>query len=93
MKKSLILLALLLVGCPKKEPVVPVPPPEWIEGTCSEWCLNAELLSCPAAKPTRGGASCTTVCENAQATGYARWNLGCRSRAKSCAEADRCEEK
>lgn len=91
MKRLLFVLPFFLLGCPK-DPVTPKPvPQDYLPGTCAGWCTHATELHCEAAKPTPNGASCTTVCENLEASGITHLNLGCRAKASSCTAADACE--
>jgi hypothetical protein len=91
-------LALTTWACPPSSVTPPPPDPEADGGgldaaepaTCAGWCAHAAALGCAAAKPTPLGASCASVCQNAQDVGV-RWNLRCRSSAKSCSAADECE--
>jgi hypothetical protein len=71
-----------LVGCP--------PTPSG-SATCAQVCARGSVLGCQFAKPTAKGAACTTVCENLQASGLPKWNLGCRATAVSCAAMDDCQ--
>lgn len=59
-------------------------------GTCATWCAHATALKCAAAKPTPAGATCETVCGNTATP--LKWNLTCRSSAKTCTAADACEK-
>jgi len=85
--KRLGLILFLLTGCP--QPPRPVPPPG--AATCADVCKRYEALGCPAGKPTPKGAPCVAVCENVQTSGVLKFNLECRVRAASCADADHCE--
>lgn len=90
MKRTLVLLVLVLIsGCPKPVPVPPVPP---IDGaTCDTACDRLRELGCEAAQPTPAGESCEAVCENVQASGIVKFDLDCRSTAPSCDAIDACE--
>lgn len=89
-------LAFGLAGCPKPLPVpngpdasdaaVPPGPP-----SCATTCARGAQLGCDWARPTANGASCETVCANAnRVDGPLRWDLACRTRATGCNAADLC---
>lgn len=100
------LTALVCAGCPSTPVPNPPPGPDAdaapdipdIPGdadaasnaTCSSWCKHAAALKCPSAAPTKAGATCVEVCTNVQ-SGPVKFNLRCRSTAKTCALADSCE--
>lgn len=86
-----MLLVLAIAGCPPKPP--PIPPPAPGVATCVDVCGHYAELGCDAAKPTAEGTSCGATCTNVQTSGVIAFNLDCRVRAKSCAEAERCERK
>lgn len=92
--KRLFLFFLLIGGaaCPTPPNPPPMPPSSTdapAAATCAAVCAHYAALGCPAAQPTAHGASCETVCQNAQAV--AHWNLACRAQAPTCAAADHCE--
>lgn len=79
-----------LAGCPHPGPA-PVPPPSLLDGpaSCSSACARARELGCAYARPTPEGRTCEDVC-----TAFLElepFDLECRSRALSCAAAERCE--
>ena len=101
---SVVLLS--TVGCPK-DPVPPVPdadaasdpvpdaasPPTTTDAStpsCATWCAHATELKCPAGRLSPSGATCATVCINTL-DGPAAFNVACRTKAKTCDEADQCE--
>lgn len=89
MKRLAILGALLLCACPPSPPKPPVPPPG--AASCSDVCAHYAVLGCDAAKPTAHGTTCVEVCDNVVGSTYVHWDLDCRVRAVTCAEADTCE--
>ena len=82
-------------------PAAPWPPPAVTHdsaisaGTpadCRAMCENLRRLHCPAGEDTPKGASCETVCENTEASGYATENPVCQAHVKTCAAADACPD-
>lgn len=61
--------------------------------SCASACTQLRYLSCEAAEPTGEGATCEEVCETVQKSGVIHWDLGCRSKAKTCEAIDACEAK
>jgi hypothetical protein len=88
--RTALLCVLLLGACPHPTPV-PVPPPG--VATCVDVCGHYVELGCLAGTPTAEGTTCAAVCNNVQSSGIVSWNLDCRVRAKTCAEAEQCERK
>lgn len=86
MKRYALVGALLLCACPPKPPT---PPPG--AATCEDVCRRYAELGCEAGRPTANGVSCVEVCRNVQESTIVAWDLGCRVRALTCDEADRCE--
>lgn len=99
-KKILFALALLLSACPRPlpPPTPPTPgtadagPPDEAKRPCLAVCRTLARLGCPAAAPTPEGASCTRVCENVQNSGVLTWKIDCMKKAKTCDEADQCNQ-
>lgn len=79
-----VFVVLLFAACQIHAPVA-----EW--GDCSSACARMLELDCEAAQTTARGATCEEVCENAFASEYARWNVGCMTVAPDCQAADTCE--
>lgn len=92
MNRALAILAFVVLGtaCCKVGPA-PGPDGPSTGATCETACARLEALGCEAAKPTPGGEECAAVCENAQASGFVKWDLGCRTEAPTCDAADECE--
>lgn len=101
MKKSVLVLlaALALASCGHPYPTpVPIsgvdasgPLADGALPSCGTVCAHGADLQCDWARPTVNGASCETVCENAnRIEGPLRWDLGCRTRAASCRSSDLC---
>lgn len=71
MKKILLILPLLLVGCPS----VPKPTPHVPDDTpsCASACikLDKDHLNCEEGKPLDDGTSCQKFCEDTQNSGHA----------------------
>jgi len=89
MKRALLLGALLVCAACPPPPKPPEPPPG--APTCADYCHHVAELGCEAARPTAKGASCVDVCANVQSSGAVAWDLGCRTKAVTCDEVDRCE--
>lgn len=62
------------------------------EADCKTACVRARELRCDAGKQTPAGETCEVVCENVRTSGLISWDLECRTRSRSCAAIDRCEE-
>lgn len=83
-----ILLALVfaivvaLAGCGTvKPPPVPIDPGD---ATCATACARVQELGCGS------GPRCVPACENVQASGVFAYDVGCLTRAPSCAVIDAC---
>ena len=91
-------------GCPKPLPTPNPPGPDADASTgvcvatmppgppsCATACARGCQLGCPWARPTLNGASCETVCANAnRVDGPLRWDLRCRTNIGTCPAADLC---
>ena len=88
----LCLFALFCLGACPVHPVPPQPPIPHGPATCADACARASQLRCDFAKPTAGGASCETVCQNIQDSGIVALDLGCRVAAATCEAAEACEQ-
>lgn len=68
----------------------PAPDPAPANYSCDTYCANALRLECPFAQPAPGdGATCADVCRSA--TSVVRWDLACRTTARTCDQVDECE--
>lgn len=80
-----------LSACGTVRPTPPPTPAQACAGTactCADVCSHGDALACGWAKPTAGGATCLTVCRNANdPAGFIRWDLGCRAHSATCDES------
>lgn len=81
----LLVLAVLLIGCPP----APRPLPPSRSATCAEACSHARTMHCELGNDTPKGASCETVCKDV-IDGGNPYPTGCIATAQSCDEADAC---
>lgn len=93
MRAELLLLALLLTGCPPTvEPDLPSgPAPE--AGTpadCADACAHLRELGCPEGAPTPAGGTCEAVCENAEGSGAVTLDPVCVGTITTCAALEQC---
>ena len=72
----------LLSACP------PAQPPLY-ESACAAACARGRELACEWSAQTPEGASCETVCETTEATGYTTMHPQCVALATTCGEAER----
>jgi hypothetical protein len=90
MKQLLLGLVLACAGGCVWPPVpTPIPTPDG-GASCATACAHLADLGCKAASPTAKGATCASVCENAEAGGVIRWGVDCVVLATSCEAADAC---
>lgn len=83
MRAFLILWATLAASCASSCVTVPPKPTPPVDFTCAAVCSHGAELGCVYATPTKGGASCVQVCENATAAGQ-MWRLSCLAAATTC---------
>lgn len=78
----IIAIAALFAGCSPSP--IPAPPPDAsaLPG-CIEVCTHGRALGCAWAEPTKGGASCETVCGANQAV--TPWPLDAMAAGSTCA--------
>lgn len=57
---------------------------------CERACARLAQLGCPEAKPTPGGGSCVSVCQNVEDSGIVTLDPECVAKISSCAEIERC---
>lgn len=91
MKTALLLAAALATQCnldPKPAP--PAPPPDPFAATCETACKNLMAMNCHDGNPTKEGASCVEVCQNAERNGLPL-PVACVTVSGSCEEAAQCE--
>jgi hypothetical protein len=78
---------------PWDTPVADAAPEEEVDAAahtpCYRACQQLTKLGCDEAKLTAGGATCTTVCQNAESGGLSM-NPECVARASSCPAARAC---
>ena len=84
---SSLLALTLTAAC---EPTHPSPPPYRPNTSCADACAHRAALGCLDAQPTKKGASCGTVCEEANASGLARWPTDCLVATRTCEEGRSC---
>ncbi len=72
-------------------PAPPVRPPYRPNTTCAEACGHLRALGCVEGTPTKKGIACETVCEDANASGVARYPTDCLVVQTSCAELRTCK--
>lgn len=91
MKNVLLIVPLLLLGCPKPANCPEPEDPAKYEPTCKDACDNLAKLGCPEAEPTKKGQTCVEVCKDTEAAGAnVTLNPGCVANMKSCDEIDSC---
>src|SRR5262245_18383449 len=85
-----ILLSIVLSGCPEQDGVIPEPVIPKVAG--SEWCEKAEqnllALGCPEGQPTKKGKRFADVCRETQENGV-NLNAECLAKVKSCDSLDK----
>jgi hypothetical protein len=70
----------------------PTPSPTPSNYSCDTYCANALGLGCSFAQPAPGSdATCADVCRSAQSV--VRWDLECRSTARTCDQVNECERR
>lgn len=65
----------------------PITPPA--TEPCAAMCATGRRLACEWAATTPSGATCETVCETVEATGYDTLRPSCVAEAASCEDAER----
>jgi hypothetical protein len=89
---AMAFVALCILGaCPPK-PIPPQPPIHDGDATCADACARAREMECEFAKPTPNGATCEDVCQNIQDKGLFSLDLDCRVAARTCKQAEACEQ-
>ena len=76
-------LLVLLTAC-YPDPATPTTQPP-----CAAACEVLRDLGCESAATTPAGATCETVCETTERSGYATTHPECVALARDCAEAER----
>lgn len=69
--RVILVLAVLLAGCPNQEVIRPNPVQPTDTPSCATACAKLEKMGCEEGKPLEDGTSCTKFCEDTQKAGHA----------------------
>lgn len=86
MKRIVVLLSVVLLGCPAQG-IPRVRPLPTDTASCRTACDHLETLDCDEGKPLENGTTCTKFCEDTQNSGHAL-NASCVANVKSCKEVE-----